>query len=128
MRYSKLSRKVAITFFCLIPFQVVRVIDGDTIKGLARPWPGIVAEVSLRIRGIDTPEIRGKCLEEKALANAAKTYLEFLLPTDNIVVVRNIKRGKYAGRVIGDIPMIRDAMISAGYARKYSGGKRKPWC
>ena len=48
--------------------KVVKVYDGDTLTVEAYPWPGITATASVRINGVDTPEIRGKCDTEKQKA------------------------------------------------------------
>lgn len=39
--------------------DVVRVIDGDTLAVTAHIWVGQSLATSVRIRGIDTPELRG---------------------------------------------------------------------
>jgi len=48
--------------------KVVKVYDGDTFTVEAFPWPGITATASVRVNGVDTPEIRGKCEAEKQKA------------------------------------------------------------
>ena len=53
--------------------DVVSVYVGDTLTVDAHPWPQITMRVSVRVNGIDTPEIRGKCEEEKVLAQNART-------------------------------------------------------
>tara|TARA_R100000664_G_scaffold12372_1_gene19880 strand:+ start:2517 stop:2930 length:414 start_codon:yes stop_codon:yes gene_type:complete len=112
--------------------RVVDVYDGDTFTAEARTWLGQVTTTKVRIAGIDTPEIRRpKCDSEKRKAIAAKEALRRLL--GDSVYLRNIKRGKYAGRVIsqviskGGIDIGKD-MIRTGHARPYSGGKRGSWC
>ena len=39
--------------------------DGDTCYVVAKTLPDTLRNMSIRILGIDTPEIRGKCLDEK---------------------------------------------------------------
>jgi len=39
--------------------------DGDTCYVVAKTLPDTLRNMSIRILGIDTPEIRGKCLEER---------------------------------------------------------------
>lgn len=115
-----------------ITAKVIKVYDGDTLKVLARPWPGIIVKVSVRLRGIDTPEIRTRCKSEKQLAKSARAALIKLVGRDRIVQLYNIKLGKYAGRVIADVVVsLGDAstlLINAGHGRPYDGGKRKSWC
>ncbi len=114
-----------------LPAQVVSVYDGDTITVRARIWLGQDIEVSVRLDGIDTPELRGKCEDEKKLAQKARDFLIKL--AGDTVMLRDIHYGKYAGRVIARV-LTEDgedlvaALINAGHGRPYSGGKRQGWC
>ena len=36
-----------------VPARVKKVIDGDTVKVEARLWPGIIAQINVRVRGGD---------------------------------------------------------------------------
>ena len=38
--------------------KVIKVYDGDTFTVEAYPWPGITTKASVRVNGVDTPEIR----------------------------------------------------------------------
>jgi endonuclease YncB( thermonuclease family) len=112
--------------------DVIRVIDGDTLAVRARIWIGLDIVVSARIRGIDTPELNGKCDREKALAEAARGHLVSVVAAGK-VRLRQIENDKYAGRVLADIVTddgsdLRDAMLASGLARPYDGGGRDPWC
>ena len=50
--------------------------DGDTCKFDIPDVPDVFGKgLSIRIRGIDTPEIRGKCENEKVLAKKAKEFI-----------------------------------------------------
>jgi endonuclease YncB( thermonuclease family) len=44
---------------------VKRVVDGDTIDVRAELWPQFFIETRIRLAGIDTPELHGKCPEER---------------------------------------------------------------
>lgn len=112
--------------------DVIRVIDGDTLAVRARIWIGLDLVVSARIRGIDTPELNGKCDREKALAAAARDRLADVVAAGKIRM-RQIENDKYAGRVLADIVTddgadLRQAMLESGLARPYDGGGRDPWC
>ncbi len=48
--------------------KVIKVYDGDTFTVEAYPLPGLEAKASVRVDGVDTPEIRGKCEAEKQKA------------------------------------------------------------
>ena len=111
--------------------EVVRVVDGDTIEARALLWIGLSLVSSVRIRGIDTPEMRGACSEEKAMAAAARDLLTEL--AGEAIHLTNIENDKYGGRVIADVASgggadLGMAMIERGYARPYDGGARGDWC
>ncbi len=58
----------------------IRCYDDDTSTfTLPGVHPFFGEKISVRIRGIDTPEIRGKCEAEKRKAKAARDYLRNLL-------------------------------------------------
>ena len=113
--------------------RVVSVYDGDTIKVDIDSWPEVVGKgISVRVRGVDTPEIRGKCDSEKALAIQARDYVRNLLTGESVVQLRNIERGKYFRLVAdvysGDISISRELIIR-GYGRPYDGqSSRGAWC
>ena len=50
--------------------------DGDTCYAILENVPEKLKFVRIRIRGIDTPEIKGKCDNEKALAIEAKNFIK----------------------------------------------------
>lgn len=112
-----------------IPAEIVRVIDGDTIDVEARIWLGQYILSRVRIDGVDTPELKGKCQAEIDLAVKAKEYIEALGPS---VILHNIHYGKYAGRVVASVSVdgadVSTGLILAGLGRAYNGGKRKSWC
>ena len=112
--------------------DVIRVIDGDTLALRARIWIGIDIVVNARIRGIDAPELRGRCEAEKAKAEEARARLDGLA-AGRTVRLRQIENDKYAGRVLADIVTddgtdLAAAMLESGLARPYDGGGRAPWC
>jgi len=114
---------------------IVSIYDGDTFKVTVPDWPDIVGhEISIRIRGIDTPEIRGKCEAEKLLAIMARDRVALWLETHPVIELRNIGRCKYF-RIIADVIDIDsgislgDLLIEEGYANPYDGRKKNSnWC
>lgn len=109
------------------------VIDGDTIKADIAIFPGLIHRANIRLSGIDAPEMRGDTECEKQLAQASKQFLEqLLIPTAGQIIVKNVKQGKYAGRIVADVyvrnDLLGDKLINAGHAVEYHGGKRKAWC
>ncbi|KJS07803.1 MAG: nuclease [Hoeflea sp. BRH_c9] len=109
--------------------RIVRVIDGDTLLVDAHPWPGHAVRVSVRVRGIDTPERRSPCSTERLAADHARSELERLLTEFSTVELINVSGGKYYGRVLADLKAgtrdIAAAMLASGLASPYQGGKRE---
>ncbi len=115
-----------------VPAQVERVIDGDTVAVVASIWPGQTIRVYIRVNGVDTPELRGKCPHEKKLAQFARDYV-VNWTYSGWVRLKNIKRGKYAGRMIADVfdnqgRSLADGLLKNGLAHVYSGGRKTSWC
>jgi endonuclease YncB( thermonuclease family) len=110
---------------------VVRVIDGDTFVAEAHVWPGETVLVSVRIRGIDAPELHSRCPRERVAAAEARDALAGLLD-GQAVTISNIGGGKYYGRVLADVDTgdgaVAPAMLSRALVRLYSGGRRLPYC
>ncbi len=115
-----------------ISAKVVKVYDGDTFTVEAYPWPGLEAKASVRVDGVDTPEIRGKCDAEKQKAIEAREFVKGLV-LGEIVQLENVKYGKYAGRVVAVVILdggenLADKIIGQGLGREYHGGRRESWC
>jgi endonuclease YncB( thermonuclease family) len=110
---------------------VVRVIDGDTFVAEAHVWPGETVRVSVRIRGIDAPELHSRCPQERSAAMEARDALAALLDGQAVTIL-NIGGGKYYGRVLADVETgdgaVAPAMLSLALVRRYSGGRRQPYC
>lgn len=110
------------------------VTDGDTIKSrLNIPCP--LCNVSVRIRGIDTPETASlaKCEKERVLGIKAKNFLIDFTQNKTSMLVKEPKWDKYGGRINGIVKIdginVADLMISKGLARPYTGrGKKSDWC
>lgn len=116
----------------LVPAEVLAVIDGDTVRVRAHIWLGQAVETSVRLDGINAPELKGDCDEERQMARAARDYLTQLV-SGGAVSLRHVTQDKYGGRVVAriDDEVGRDvgaALVTAGYARPYDGGARKTWC
>jgi endonuclease YncB( thermonuclease family) len=112
--------------------DIVRVIDGDTFEARVHLWPGLDMTTRVRLRGIDAPEMKSACADELRMAQAATEALNLLL-ADGDVAIFNIGPDKYNGRVVADAatprtPSVSSALLAAGHARAYQGGKRSGWC
>ncbi len=106
--------------------------DGDTVYITMPGVPAELSDMSVRVNGVDTPEIRGKCAEEKAQAKAARSFVIEKLTAAQEVQFCNPEWGKYAGRVLADVVIdgvnLADLLIQNGMARAYDGGSREGWC
>ena len=82
---------------------VIKTYDGDTIT-IATKLPydnSPLYKFSVRLLGIDCPEIKGSSEEEKQIAIIARDFVHSLV-FNKIVQLKNIKNEKY-GRVLADV-------------------------
>jgi len=115
-----------------VPARVLRVIDGDTLEVRARVWLGQEIVTRVRLAGIDTPELRGRCTAEKEQARQARAALQQMIQSGQ-VRLRNIRYGKFAGRVLADLETDdgqdpQQILLRKGLARPYDGATRTSWC
>ncbi len=120
------------------PAKLLDVTDGDTIKVRATIWLKTFIDTNVRIYGIDTPEIRGKCDNERYLAQQAKKFVEETLGNATEIYLDGITNDKYGGRVVstvlyknakGKTRNIAKDLIKQGLAVQYDGGtKTHDWC
>ena len=108
--------------------QVERVVDGDTVKVRVAIWIDQEIVVSVRLAGVDAPEIfRPACEAERARGREAKAFVEGFL-SGGAVTLHDIEHDKYAGRVVARIESggadLGDALLAAGLA----AAERGAWC
>lgn len=107
--------------------------DGDTINVNIRGWPHIIGQLMpIRVNGVDTPEIKGKCIEEKVMAHMAKQFVYNELVDAETIDLVNPSRGKYY-RIVADVQYdgksLTEELLRHGYAYEYDGDtKSNPWC
>ena len=76
--------------------RLLRVIDGDTFACDIDEHSAIAGKnISIRLRGINTPELRSRNPEERKSANLEKQRLSGLLNNARVIELRNIDRDKY---------------------------------
>jgi endonuclease YncB( thermonuclease family) len=98
-----------------------------------RVLPFFGDSVKIRLAGIDTPEIRGKCAKEKRLAKKARDYLNYTLKKSNSIIIdidNNNKLdslGRYLAVLYADDININNFMLARGYARVEKKGYHN-WC
>jgi len=123
--------EAARTFGNLRVEKVCRVHDGDTfIADIGDIHPLIGSQISIRIGGIDSPEITDKRVEIKKLAVQARDYVAERLNHAGVIVLVNIQRDKYF-RILADVHVddcnLATELINLGLAKPYDGGKKPQW-
>ncbi len=112
--------------------KVISVYDGDTFRVNIDSLPPIVGKnIAIRVNGVDTPEIRGKCLYEKNLALKARDFVRDRLANAKEIKLTNLQRGKYfrvVANVLVDGVSLEQELLDNKLAYKYSGGKKLSWC
>jgi endonuclease YncB( thermonuclease family) len=107
---------------------VVKVYDGDTITVATKLYTAEspVYRFSVRLVGIDTPEMRGSTSDEKAAAIVSRDALSTMI-LDKIVLLKNIHLEKY-GRLLADVYLgdlhLNQYLLDNKCAVSYDGGKK----
>ena len=112
--------------------KVISVYDGDTFRVNIDSLPPIVGKnIAIRVNGVDTPEIRGKCQYEKNLALKARDFVRNKLANAKEIKLTNLQRGKYfrvVANVLVDGVSLERELLDNKLAYEYSGGKKLSWC
>ena len=111
--------------------RVIKCYDADTIT-IASKLPyneSPLYRLSVRLNGIDAPEIKGKSEEEKEVAKQARDFVSNLV-LNKYVRLENVESEKY-GRILADVYIgdvhVNELLVKEKYAVKYDGGtKRTP--
>ena len=112
--------------------KVISVYDGDTFRVNIDSLPPIVGKnIAIRVSGVDTPEIRGKCQYEKNLALKARDFVRVKLANAKEIKLTNLQRGKYfrvVASVLVDGVSLEQELLDNKLAYRYDGGKKLSWC
>ncbi len=118
----------------LYKFEVIRVIDGDSIKVYIESFPENLRETTIRVAQIDTPELdsQAQCQQERLLAIKAKDFTNDLITKAKKVRFKPLGYEKY-GRILADVSIdgknLADALLEANLAVYYDNDhKVNPWC
>lgn len=117
--------------------ELLSVYDGDTFK-INIPdvkYDVFGKNISVRVYGVDTPEMKGKTEREKQLAKKAKNLTNAILKSGKIVL-RNVKRDKYF-RLLAEVYVIDEttgieinlsqSLIDNNLGRTYFGTTKEIW-
>ena len=119
------------TFRCV---KFIKNYDGDTITfQIPNVHPLIGHNISVRVLGLDTPEIKGKLPCEKDAARTAKRLIENLLKNAKVIHIENVARDKYfriLGNVVVDGQSLQNVLLKNGLAYEYHGETKQKidWC
>ena len=117
--------------------KIISVYDGDTFKvSLSCDYPIFCQNISVRVKNIDTPELKTKNKCEKAVAKKAKKLTQDFLTGGNIVL-KNCERDKYF-RLLCEVKKqisdeetdLANLLFQENLAYKYFGGTKQKinWC
>ena len=127
-----LSAQAAPEYGTVIVSKVISVYDGDTFRVDIDSLPPIVGKnIPIRLNGVDTPEIQGKCQHEKDLALKARDFVRNKLANAKEIKLTNLQRGKYfrvVANVLLDGVSLEQDLLENKLAYKYTGGKKSSWC
>ena len=103
--------------------RLLRVIDGDTFACDIDEHSAIAGKnISIRLRGINTPELRSRNPEERKSANLEKQRLSDLLNSARVIELRNIDRDKYF-RIDADVYIDGESLQPTLNQQYLTGGK-----
>jgi len=130
--FSFFSVQAAPEYGTAIVSKVISVYDGDTFRVDIDSLPPIVGKnIAIRLNGVDTPEIQGKCQYEKDLALKARDFVRNKLANAKEIKLTKLQRGKYF-RVVADVMVdgvsLEQELLENKLAYKYTGGKKSSWC
>ena len=119
----------SLTYATTVPFlpplkegKVIKVYDGDTIT-IGAILYDVAYRFSVRLNGIDTPEIHGPDKERAVLAR--DDLSKFIM--NKMVRLENVGTEKY-GRILADVYLdqvhINQWMLDRGHAKEYHGCKK----
>lgn len=114
--------------------EYVKNYDADTLTvNIPGLHPLVGKNMKIRVRGVDTPEVRTKNKCEKSKGRHAKKLVKNLLKKAKRIDLTNIERGKYF-RIVADVIIdgnnLTHYLVKNGLGYPYEGGTKKTinWC
>ena len=114
--------------------KYLRNYDGDTISfDIPYVPPVFGKDISIRLLGIDAPEIKTSSSCEKKLALEAKLAVKEMLTKGTRIELHDVGRDKYFrldANVVVDGKSVSEMLLNKGLAYPYSGGHKPEidWC
>lgn len=108
--------------------RVVNVYDGDTLTLAARlPNDNTIYKFSVRLRGLDCPEVKTNDKSEKLIAMKARNYVSSKV-LGEMVTLFNVDLDKYgrllAGVLYNEQKDLVEELITERLAVRYDGGTK----
>jgi micrococcal nuclease len=114
--------------------KYVRNYDADTVTfNIPNAHPLLGKNISVRVMGVDTPEMKTKNSCEKEKARIAKKIVSSLMSKAKRIDLTNVKRDKYF-RILADIEIdgvsLSHYLLKNNLAYPYYGGTKRTlnWC
>ncbi len=112
--------------------KVGSVYDGDTFYVNINQWPDIIGKnIAIRLKNVDTPEMKGACYQEILKAREAKKFTVQALRSAKKIELKNMSRDKYfridADVFVDDVDLAQE-LIKHQLGVAYSGGIKPDWC
>jgi endonuclease YncB( thermonuclease family) len=109
---------------------VVRNYDGDTFTVDLKGLPPVFGEqITVRVKGLDTPEMHASRMCERTAAYAAQKFLEKTLKGAKVQLL-NCQRDKYFRLLCtvkaGEVD-VTESLLKSGLAVAYNGETKKKW-
>ncbi len=119
------------TFKCV---KYIKNYDADTITfNIPNIHPLIGEKISVRVKHVDTPEIKGHLPCEKEAARNAKKLITNLLINAKRIDLENVEKDKYF-RILADVKIdgknLSEYLLKNNLAYKYEGKTKEKinWC
>lgn len=109
--------RFAVGLFCwFVTAQSLRAVDGDTFVAKMEIWPNLYKIETVRVLGVDTPELKGP---ERDRAREAKAFTEEWLSRGDfkIEACRRDSFGRLLAKVSRDDSVLAGELIGKGLGR-----------
>lgn len=123
----------AVTYDDIEDARYIKNYDGDTITFNLPFYPDVIGDaISVRVLGIDAPEIKGSCDQESKDALYMKSIVHNEILNAKKIKIVNVQRDKYF-RILGDViydgKSLKDFLLTFSIIHPYDGGtKTNHWC
>ena len=117
-----------------LPLTADPVVQSDTLRIRVDGLPTELADMKLRLRGLDAPvpDYRAKCALEIQRATAMAKRVRVLLDAASKRQYCDPKWDRWPGQIIADVTLdgksLTATLIAEGLGRKDDGGYHGNWC